>query len=354
MSEAVSPVATIVITNYNYEHFVTDAVKSAFGQTVACQVVVVDDGSTDGSQSVLATVVEQHPDLQVITTSNGGQAAAMNVGWAAATADVVLFLDGDDRLHPEAVEAVELVLLHEPTAVRCQFRLQWIDGDGVAIEGGFPEADRLLPSGDLQQCMTVNPDDLGWQPTSGNAFTAGVLKQIMPIPEAGYRISADHYLSNISPLYGPVLGIERNLGDYRVHGKNQDHRAEFDLGRIRSILARTDETRRHLIDHGQRLDLAAMPTSPDDFVSLTTAGMRLISFRLGEGSATPNGTDSTVVSHPFPADRRGDLVRVGLRAAMARRDFSPQRRAIAAAWICALAVAPRSTIPRIAEQALTR
>ena len=337
--------ATVVITNYNYRTYVLDAVRSAQDQTMPCQIIVVDDGSTDGSVRVLENYVAEHPDVQLIAKENGGQASAMNAGWTSATGAVVFFLDGDDRLEPEAAERVTARLAEDPDAVRCQFRLAWIDGDGTPIDGEFPEPERRLPAGDLRSAMTNNPDDIAWQPTSGNAFTAAGLKRFMPIPETGYRISADHYLSNISPLYGPVLAIEEPLGAYRVHGANADHRAAFDIERIRSILVRTYETRQHLVTHGRSLDIGGMPKSADGFRSLTTAGLRLISFRYqGPGGGL----------HPFHEDTRGELIRRGVGAALRRREFALPKRVAAVAWILALAVVPRKLVPTIATRALTR
>ena len=341
----VTTAATVVVTNYNYDQYVIEAVQSARDQTVDCQVIVVDDGSTDRSLELLEDFVAAYPDVQLLAKENGGQASAMNVGWEAAVGPVVFFLDGDDLLEPDAVERVVGQLATDPSAVRCQFRLRWIDAQGGPLEGQFPEADRQLPAGDFRQAMTVNPDDIAWQPTSGNAFTAAGLNQFMPIPEAGYRISADHYLSNISPLYGPVLAVEAPLGAYRVHGANADHRSDFDTERLRSILIRTAETRQHVIDHGRALNISDMPRSVDGFRSLTTAGLRLISYRRGRSG---DG------QHPFAADTKLGLVRRGVGAAFGRQDFSLAKRLAATAWVLAVAAAPAKLVPALAARGLTR
>ncbi len=344
--DAATVVASIVITNHNYSRYIIAAVESALAQSMPTQVIVVDDGSTDGSVALLEAFAAANPEVRLIAKANGGQASALNAGWAAADAPVVFFLDGDDRLDSDAVAEVRYRLGGDAEAVRCQFRLRWIDEWGGAIDGEFPEPERLLPAGDLRVAMTANPDDIAWQPTSGNAFTTDLLRKIMPIPETGYRISADHYLSNISPLYGTVVAIEETLGDYRVHGDNADHRAGFDLDRIRSILVRTYETRQHLVSHGKALDLAGMPDSADGFRSLTTAGLRLISFRCDGVEASGR--------HPFHEDTLGSLLRRGVRAALTRADFSAARKAAGVAWIVALAAAPRRFVPAIAARALTR
>ena len=339
---------SIVITNHNYERFVTNAVESALGQTVTCQVVVVDDGSSDGS---LARLQELTDRIDLVTKPNGGQASAFNAGWKAARGEVVMFLDGDDVLAADAAQRVATALAADPGAVRCQFRLQWIDGDGNRIPGSFPEPDRRLPAGDLVDRVLSNPDDIAWQPTSGNAFTSRVLSSLLPMPEEPYRISADHYLSNLSALYGSVVAIESDLGFYRVHGANADHRAVVDMDRLRDIMVRTVQTRRLVIEHGRSLGLA-VPPDVNRFRSLTHSAARLASWRVDRVSSGRHGT--TGHRHPFAGDHYRQLVVDGMRAAAARRDLGPAGRVKAMAWIATLAVAPRTLVPRALGMGLTR
>jgi len=339
------PVASIVVTNHDYGRFVGDAIESALGQTVPCQVIVVDDGSTDDSLAVIGRFGER---VEVVAKANGGQASAFNAGFARCRTPVVLFLDGDDRLAAGAVEAVVGALDREPEAARCHFGLAFIDADGAAMPGGLPEAGRQLPRGDLLDRLTTSPDDIAWQPTSGNAFRAGVLADLLPMPTEPYRISADHYLSNLSALHGPVLAIDRPLASYRIHGANADHRVGFELARARSILTRTSTTRAELIAHGRELGVT-MPSGPDGFRSLTNDAMRLVSARLARSTTPSPGTD-----HPFPEDRRRDLLARGIRSAIGRSDLPPHRRALAVAWVLALGLAPTALLPSIASRGLTR
>lgn len=340
----ISPVATIVVTNYNYERFLAEAVESALNQTLPCRVIVVDDGSTDGSGTVLTELETRFPQLTVIRNSNGGQASAMNAGWKQTSTPYVLFLDADDRLMSNAVETIVDRFESTPDADRCLFRLSWIDGAGKAIAGGFPADGQPLPAGDLRTRVLNNPDDIPWQPTSGNAFRSAAIAGFMPIPEPPYRISADHYLSNLSALTGPIATVEHALGEYRVHGTNADHRSGFDLARARSILERTDVTRSQLISHGRALGLTT-PDGPDGFVSLTNSAMRLTSFRAGQVGHS---------SHPYQHDKLISLITTGLRAALARKDLPVIRRAMAMAWIVVLGVAPRGLVKAAAAKGLTR
>lgn len=98
---------SIVITNYNYAQHVGEAVKSALDQTIPCEVIVVDDGSTDGSRKVLSALAKNHRGkLRVIEQTNRGVAAARNAGVSTATGGFVVCLDADDRLDARYAEVL--------------------------------------------------------------------------------------------------------------------------------------------------------------------------------------------------------------------------------------------------------
>lgn len=92
---------SIVVTAFNQEAFISEAVESALGQTVpATEVVVIDDGSTDRTPEILA----RHPAIRVVRQPNGGVSSARNRGIAECRGEFLILLDGDDRLDPRAVE----------------------------------------------------------------------------------------------------------------------------------------------------------------------------------------------------------------------------------------------------------
>src|SRR6266571_4575720 len=90
----------IVVNNFNYGRFLAEAIDSALAQTYSnVRVIVVDDGSTDESREVLGAYRDS---AEVVLKSNGGQASALNNGFARSTGDVVIFLDADDMLRSDA------------------------------------------------------------------------------------------------------------------------------------------------------------------------------------------------------------------------------------------------------------
>lgn len=97
--EAATPLFSVVIPTYQRRDVVVAAVMSALEQTIALiEVIVVVDGSTDGTEAVLATIDD--PRLHVIVQPNRGAAAARNAGIEQARGRYIAFLDCDDRFLP--------------------------------------------------------------------------------------------------------------------------------------------------------------------------------------------------------------------------------------------------------------
>src|SRR5215208_719446 len=87
------PLVSVLISNYNYEGFLREAVNSALNQTYPnVEVVVVDDGSTDNSREVIASYRER---VVPVLKENGGQASACNAGFQVSRGEIAIFLDAD-------------------------------------------------------------------------------------------------------------------------------------------------------------------------------------------------------------------------------------------------------------------
>ena len=96
------PQVAIVIPCYQHARFLRGAIESALEQTMpAAEIIVVDDGSTDRPDVVAA----RYPTVKLIRQANRGLAAARNSGLRAATSDKLVFLDADDRLLSNAIDA---------------------------------------------------------------------------------------------------------------------------------------------------------------------------------------------------------------------------------------------------------
>lgn len=97
-----SPLVSVIVPAYQQRRWVVEALDSVFAQTYpGIEVIVVDDGSTDGTADV---VRERFGDsVHVVRQTNRGLAAARNAGLALARGELIQFLDADDRLAPDKI-----------------------------------------------------------------------------------------------------------------------------------------------------------------------------------------------------------------------------------------------------------
>jgi glycosyltransferase involved in cell wall biosynthesis len=101
-----APKASVIIPAFNCEAYIADCLNSVTAQTEPdIEIIVVDDGSTDGTLDVAKQTASTDPRVSVYTQPHSGfPGVARNVGLARATARYVSFLDGDDLYHPEKIK----------------------------------------------------------------------------------------------------------------------------------------------------------------------------------------------------------------------------------------------------------
>lgn len=99
------PKVSVVIPTYNRAHYIGIALESVLSQTAAAaEIIVIDDGSTDGTEVMLANYSTKYPQIVYVKQANRGVSAARNRGLAAAKFSIVAFLDSDDKWSPQHLE----------------------------------------------------------------------------------------------------------------------------------------------------------------------------------------------------------------------------------------------------------
>ncbi|WP_420861310.1 glycosyltransferase family 2 protein [Algirhabdus cladophorae] len=99
------PALSVIIPCRNASAFVRDAINSAKHQTRCdIEIIVIDDGSTDDTVTVIRTELKDGPPVRLIEQAPQGVSSARNAGVAAAQAPLIGFLDADDTWHPEMVD----------------------------------------------------------------------------------------------------------------------------------------------------------------------------------------------------------------------------------------------------------
>lgn len=141
------PLVSVIIPAYNHEKYVERAMRSVLEQTYPnIELIVVDDGSPDGTLSVINRVREQcDPAIKVIAKSNGGVSSALNAGINASQGEYLAFLASDDWFLPEktarqialfAASGPEMGMTHTGGLV------QYEDGHPpVSLEGRYKPAE---------------------------------------------------------------------------------------------------------------------------------------------------------------------------------------------------------------------
>lgn len=90
---------SFIVPIYNVEDYLLDCCKSILNQVDStCEVLLVDDGSTDRSSQIADDIAREHDRVTVIHKENGGLASARNTGLDAASGDYVAFVDSDDLI----------------------------------------------------------------------------------------------------------------------------------------------------------------------------------------------------------------------------------------------------------------
>lgn len=260
------PTTCCLINHYQYGDFVGEAIESVVRQTLALdEIVVVDDGSKDGSLDVVRAVCEAHPNVRLVEKENGGQLSCFQAGLDASSADVVFFLDADDVWEPEYVETVVRLLVARPDVdfVATNERRFFTDGTSEVTEtedrdAGYSVVRSLVGGGAF----------IG-KPTSCLAIRRHVLDQIFPLESArGWRTCADEALVYGSSLVGArkyFLGAP--LVRYRVHGDNHFYGREYDA---------TDRLTRSLEVHRMVEALRKRHDLPESLASLAHHEFRTI------------------------------------------------------------------------------
>ncbi|MBW4554046.1 MAG: glycosyltransferase [Aphanocapsa sp. GSE-SYN-MK-11-07L] len=313
---------SIIINNYNYDRFLAESINSALNQTYPhIEVIVVDDGSTDGSCEIIVGYGDRIiPIFQV----NGKQGAALNSGFAASRGDLILFLDSDDFLLPMAVERVVEVWM--PEVGKIHYRLQVVDIEGQPLGNFIPTTTAKLACGEVWRELIQTS---GYVSTcmSGNAYSRKILNQVFPIPDA-YKTTADDYLMISTPFYGQLVSIEDSLAAYRIHNSNQWALASVSGSRFRRFVQHDLQNFALLLQRAKEFGFEVPPNL--EMRSFARLWSRLASLRL-EPQA-----------HPVPSDHSLQLTYWGIRSLWLFSEFNWQKRIIYSIWFLWVGLMPVS------------
>ena len=210
----------VIVTNYNYRTFVAEAIDSALSQSrQPMQVIVVDDGSNDGSPDFLRERYGGDSRVKLLICENGGQLAAFQRGLAVVEADVTCFLDADDFWQKDYLQKIGAVFDTRKDA-------DFVYSDIVRFGSGEQRVGDSLSEIDYGYTAIATYALAHWYggPTSALCMRTSIAKECVNLPLAlakRWRLCADAALVYGASIYGArKIFLPTGEVRYRVHGNN--------------------------------------------------------------------------------------------------------------------------------------
>lgn len=228
-----TPLVSIVIPTFNSAAYLDAAIQSVREQTYSpLEIIIVDDGSTDSTPAILE---KYGAPVRCIRQVNAGQSAALNVGWHAASGDLLGYLASDDLLRPSAVAEIVKFMQARPDIVAAYPDFEMIDANTKKVRSVLAHdynQQRLIAS---VVCLP-GPGALfrrsAWQ-VAGDWNTR--LRQI-PDLDFFFRLA----------LVGPFARVPAELAAFRAHSNSATYgwiakdRAEEPIVMVENFFSRPD------------------------------------------------------------------------------------------------------------------
>jgi len=243
MTDITLPKISVVVTCYNCQDYIGDAIRSVARQTLRdFECVIVDDASKDDSVAAIQKTLDELNDPRfslACLEKNVGQTGATRAGLARTRAPFVCFLDSDDLWNADFLERHTAAHLNETYAVgftACNARL--IDGKGQLIAGtvycvAFAALDparvpAIDPAKKSATWAAQTPYRLYterlvhwvWVSTSSMMFRRSLIDLVFPDDDETFRLHMDFYVVVMAQMVAGSLLIDEALYSYRLHGKN--------------------------------------------------------------------------------------------------------------------------------------
>ena len=151
------PRVSVVVPSYNAVRFIGAALDSILAQSSPPdETIIVDDGSTDGTRTLLAALAASS-NLRVIHQANRGPGAARNAGIKAATGEFIALLDADDIALPERLRLQTEALLTAPSLAVVAGAFEWIDEAGRLLSWPYHSWRHYPDLNDLSRWLSDCP-----------------------------------------------------------------------------------------------------------------------------------------------------------------------------------------------------
>ena len=212
---------TVLINNRDNADYLATCIDSVLKQTrPADEIIVYDDGSTDGSREVLKTYGEK---IRVIAGPGGkgtpmeNQTRAIEESFRESRGEFIFLLDGDDLFFPDHIETYLEGFGRSPQVIMVQAPLLKINGQGQPL--GLEYDHRRHAVNYLEHIYRTHDVNI-YYPTSSLAFRRRYLEQRLPLAPCGLPLWPDAQLALIAPHFGEVVALQLPHTYWRRHPRS--------------------------------------------------------------------------------------------------------------------------------------
>lgn len=175
------PDVSVIVPSFNNGHLLDRSVTSAFAaHGTRCEVIVVDDGSTDDTQQVLSRLGDRFPGLRSVRQANAGMSSARNAGLALARGRYIQYLDADDELLPVDLSGV---FASGRDMVRLGVEEHTLGGQTITLVREEPDTtgpeflNRSVAKGDFYTTCWAYVYRREWLQSTGVQFEVGIIHE---------------------------------------------------------------------------------------------------------------------------------------------------------------------------------
>lgn len=212
-----NPVVSVLMANYNYEKFITEAIESVLAQTyLNWELIICDDGSTDNSIEIVGEYCKKDRRIKLLRKKNGGQASALNEAYYNSSGEIISILDADDTFFSVKLEKVVDAFKRDSQSGFCIHKVLPINAQGKQINKPIPVN---LSMGFVALEAIRNGGKANVPPASGLSIRREVANYVLPLPTE-FNSNADGILSELAQYITSIVSINEPLASYRLHSDN--------------------------------------------------------------------------------------------------------------------------------------